>query len=196
MGRPKGSKSKRPSPLKGKTYEELYGHEEGSRRRDLCRQTHKTPPKGSKVKESTRKLWKENGRIGGIRHGAGRGKKGWYEGIWCDSSWELAYVVWCKDHDISIERNKTAYPYIDSRGACHRYYPDFRTVEGLVEVKGYLSEDAKRKIEQCPEKVSLIAQKEIVPYLEYAIQKCNCEDITVLYSKISLDGSSVGRAAD
>ena len=29
---------------------------------------------------------------------------GTYKGIHCDSSWELAYLVWCLEHDISIKR--------------------------------------------------------------------------------------------
>lgn len=27
-----------------------------------------------------------------------RGYKGWYKGIWCDSSWELAYVIFNLEH--------------------------------------------------------------------------------------------------
>lgn len=29
---------------------------------------------------------------------------GTYKGIHCDSSWELVYLVWCLEHDISIKR--------------------------------------------------------------------------------------------
>ena len=42
---------------------------------------------------------------GGYRQGSGRGKKGWYKGFFCDSSWELAYVIYCLDHNIDIKRN-------------------------------------------------------------------------------------------
>ncbi|MBR4315976.1 MAG: hypothetical protein IKP65_03270 [Alphaproteobacteria bacterium] len=36
-----------------------------------------------KISETSRK----NGISGGKRHGSGRGKKGWYKGYYCDSSW-------------------------------------------------------------------------------------------------------------
>ena len=37
---------------------------------------------------------------GGYRKGSGRRKKGWYKGFWCDSSWELAWVIYQIEHDI------------------------------------------------------------------------------------------------
>jgi len=41
-----------------------------------------------------------NSGKGGKRIGSGRGKSGWYKGYWCDSSWELAYVIYNIDHDV------------------------------------------------------------------------------------------------
>lgn len=38
--------------------------------------------------------------------------RGYYDNIWCDSSWELAFVVYCKEHNMSIERNKQSFEYI------------------------------------------------------------------------------------
>lgn len=32
---------------------------------------------------------------GGYRQNTGQGRKGRYRGVWCDSSWELAFLIWC-----------------------------------------------------------------------------------------------------
>ena len=42
----------------------------------------------------------------GYHPGAGFGKSGWYRGIWCDSSWQLAFVIYHLDHNLNIVRNK------------------------------------------------------------------------------------------
>ena len=39
---------------------------------------------------------------GGKRHGSGRGKKGWYKGYYCDSTWELAWVIYQLDHGVKF----------------------------------------------------------------------------------------------
>lgn len=52
--------------------------------------------KGHKVSDDVRKrisATMKARKLGGLRVGSGRGKKGWYKGIHCDSSWELAFVV-------------------------------------------------------------------------------------------------------
>lgn len=52
--------------------------------------------KGKKHSEETKNKWKENPNMGGLRHGSGRGKKGWYKGFYCRSTWELAWLVYQK----------------------------------------------------------------------------------------------------
>lgn len=78
---------------------------------------------------------------GGIRRGAGRGKSGYYKGFWCDSTYELAYIVYCRHHNIDIDRNTESFPYFDpKRNQTFLYYPDFLVnKERLVEIKGYKS---------------------------------------------------------
>lgn len=51
-------------------------------------------------------------------------KYGTYKGYECDSSWELAFVMYCLDHNIKIERCKEFFRYtIDNKE--HLYFPDF-----------------------------------------------------------------------
>jgi hypothetical protein len=47
--------------------------------------------KGFKFSEEVlNKSFRNNPKVGGLREGSGRGKKGWYKGFYCRSTWELA----------------------------------------------------------------------------------------------------------
>lgn len=108
-------------------------------------------------------------------------KSGWYKGIWCDSSWELALVVYCQDHDIAIERNRVAFEY-EWQGGTRNYLPDF-VVEGqLVEVKGLATERDLAKWAAVPEgeKFAVVSAQEISPILDYVIERYG-EDFTDMY---------------
>lgn len=89
----------------------------------------------AKISETLRK----NPNSGGLRPGSGRGKKGWYKGFFCDSTYELVYVIYNIDHDISFSKCQKHYKY-EYKGKIHRYYPDFELADGtIVEIKGYHS---------------------------------------------------------
>ena len=102
---------------------------------------------------------------GGYREGSGRGKQGWYKGIHCDSSWELAYLVYHLDHNLYIERCKEKRQYVWNNKQ-HTYYPDFITDDGIIEIKGYSTDQWKSKEEQNPD-VKVLYKNEIKPYLDY-----------------------------
>lgn len=75
---------------------------------------------------------------GGYRERAGRGKMGHYRGIFCNSQWELAYLIWMFDHGREVVRNTIGYPYTDpDSGKQRKFYPDFIVDGGLVEIKGW-----------------------------------------------------------
>ena len=42
---------------------------------------------------------------GGYRKGSGVGKGGWYKGYWCDSSYELAWIIFNIEHGNLFTRN-------------------------------------------------------------------------------------------
>ena len=104
---------------------------------------------------------------GGYREGSGRGKQGWYKGIHCDSSWELAFLVYYMDHNLYIERCKEKRQYVWNNKQ-HTYYPDFITDDGIIEIKGYSTDQWKSKEEQNPD-VKVLYKNEIKPYLDYVI---------------------------
>ena len=106
---------------------------------------------------------------GGYRQGSGRGKQGWYKGIHCDSSWELAYLVYHLDHNLYIERCKEKRQYVWNNKQ-HTYYPDFITDDGIIEIKGYSTDQWKSKEEQNSD-VKVLYKNEIKPYLDYVTNK-------------------------
>jgi len=84
---------------------------------------------------------------GGFREGSGRGKSGWYKGIYCSSTYELAFVAYCMAHGVQIKRNFDFWVYTNPESRREsKFYPDFITEEGLVEIKGYSSQVTDAKI--------------------------------------------------
>jgi len=74
-----------------------------------------------------------NGR-GGIRNGSGRSKCGYYNGIYCGSTYELCWVIYNLDHNISFTRFSG---YLTDGKI--KYYPDFY----IKENKTFYDIDAK-----------------------------------------------------
>lgn len=119
---------------------------------------------GRKHTEEARQKMRANG--GGYRQGGGRGKKGWVRGIWCDSSWEAAFVVWHLDKGIPIKRSVVRYPYV-WRGAKRLYQPDFDVNGVTYEIKGYVTEQTEAKRALTPH-VVVLQKEHIIPFLVYA----------------------------
>ena len=115
---------------------------------------------------------------GGYRKGSGIGKSGWYKGIYCDSSWELAFVIYHLENNLSITRCKERRNYI-YEGENHFYYPDFITSDGIIEIKGYKTKQWEAKILQNPD-IKVLYKKDIQKYIDYAISKYG-ENFTSLY---------------
>ena len=106
---------------------------------------------------------------GGYRKGSGRGKHGWYDGMHFDSTYELAYYIYCKLHNLDIKRCTDRYGYINTKGESRTYYPDFRVNGEIVEVKGYYTPDVALKIQAVNEPVKLLLPdnlKEVFAFVE------------------------------
>lgn len=119
------------------------------------------------------------GKCGGYREKGGRGKQGWYKGIFCNSSWELAYVIYCIDNNIKIVRNKEGFNYIFNNKT-FKFYPDFIVNGEYVEIKGYLDEKNKAKISQFSKQILIIDKISIIPYIKYVEEKYS-KDFINLY---------------
>ena len=101
-------------------------------------------------------------------------KSGWYKNIWCDSSWELAFVVYCIDNSIPIVRNKVGFQWKDANDSYHTYYPDF-IIDGIYyEIKGRVDDTTIRKAESVLDNgclIIIIDSYYIDFYLEYCENK-------------------------
>ena len=115
----------------------------------------------------------------------GRGKKGWYKGFFCSSTYELAYVIYCLDHNIPISRCSKTYDYT-YRGKSHKYYPDFIiNNKEIIEIKGFWTElvDIKTKaVNDMPIKVLYYKDlKEIFDYISTTYNKQVDKNLHELY---------------
>ena len=115
-----------------------------------------------------------------------RFKSGWYKGIHCDSSWELAFVIYYLDHNLYIERCKEYREYF-YKGKVYKYFPDFITDEGIIEIKGYISPKENNKRSQNPD-IIVKYYNDLKPYLDY-VKNIYGNNFTELYdnSNPSLD---------
>jgi hypothetical protein len=122
------------------------------------------------------------GKTGGIKKGSGTGKSGRYKGIWCDSTYELIWVIYNLDHYIKFERNKNGYDYYFN-GKKHKYYPDFLKGEELIEIKGFIRENDRIKFESVKDKkLTILFKKDLDKEFNYVIQKYG-KDFISLYEK-------------
>lgn len=170
------NKSKKISRNKGKSFEEKFGKEKADEiknkiRNSLLNKSFKCDPNSEKEIQRRKKLSIAMKKYGGYRRGSGRSKHGWYKGYWCDSSYELAYVIYNLDHNINFKRNTEKFPYM-FKDETHNWIPDFILSDGVyVEVKGFLREKDKCKLEQFDKPLVLLIDSTIQPYLDYAINK-------------------------
>ena len=128
---------------------------------------------------------------GGYRENASYGKIGTYKGIYCDSTYELAFLIYCIDNEIQIERCKD-YFYYEYNNNQHKYYPDFYLPEYdiYIETKGRFSELVQIKANAIPDNKLIIldtdALEPIFKYLNdnYPV-KCNKSNnnLYILYDK-------------
>lgn len=151
-----------------------------------------SPLKGTHISEETRHKLQEH--AGGYRKGSGSGKRGYYKGIYCMSSWELAWVVYQFDHNKKVEQCKERFLY-RMNGKDHYYTPDFK-IEGIYyEIKNYHRPDTDFKIKYFPldKKLILIEGDENKLYLNYVIEKYGESFYEILYEKKDYKNKKVVR---
>lgn len=101
-----------------------------------------------------------------------RYKYGTYKNIPCDSSWELAFVMYLTDHKIDFVRNTSEYFSYNYKGKEHLFFPDF-LIEGVYyEIKNYESDLTNAKVDSFPKDkvLKVLFYKQLKPYIEYAVK--------------------------
>lgn len=109
--------------------------------------------------------------LGGFKEGSVKNyKSGWYHGIHCDSSWELAFIIYHEEHGNKIKRYKEIRHYI-LNGKEYNYHPDFIVNDkDIYEIKGIKSKmsDAKQLYNK---DIIFLYRKDMKIYLDYVIEK-------------------------
>jgi hypothetical protein len=140
-----------------------------------CKGIALSPEKELKRRIKISETMKRNSNSGGLRKGSGRGKKGWFKGYWCDSTWELAWVIYNIEIGTKFERNKIGFKYIYNNKE-HTYYPDFESNGKFIEIKGRrnyfgLSEKEKMKIDSFEGELVILFEPDMQTILDYVIEK-------------------------
>jgi hypothetical protein len=119
---------------------------------------------------------------GGYREGSGRSKSGYYNGIYCGSTYELCWVIYNLDHNINFNR----FPgKIENNGIT--YFPDFLLDDNvtIVETKGYedqSSVDKKTAVANYHGYTVIVLRKDDLKYaFDYVFQKYNTKNYYTLY---------------
>ena len=141
-----------------------------------------TPEKEEERKRKISETMKANKKSGGLRKGSGRGKKGWYKGIQCDSTYELVWVIYNIDHCIQFKRNTTIYYEYEYKGKLHKYYPDFLMPDNsLVEIKGYHTEVVDIKLNSVSDrKINIYYYNDIKYMFDYIKDVYNKDEISIV----------------
>ena len=123
---------------------------------------------------------------GKIQHANVKGiyKYGTYKGFYCDSSWELAFIMFCLDNSIMICRNRTESFCYTYKGSNHRFFPDFKIGDKFVEIKGRKTGEVDSKIACIPNGISfeILYYKDMKFYISYAEEHYG-KDFYTLYDR-------------
>ena len=114
----------------------------------------------------------------------GRGKKGWYKGFFCSSTYELAFIIYCLDKGIPVKKCSYVYDY-EYEGKKHKYYPDFIVNNTIIEIKGFYTEKVRIKTESVKDRPIVVLYrkdlKEVFDYIEFTYNKTVDKNIHELY---------------
>lgn len=115
-------------------------------------------------------------------------KYGWYNGYYCDSSWELAFLIYNLDVGNKVIREERSFNYIHNNEV-HKYYPDFLINSVYYEIKGRddIPEITIKKLEavrDCGFDIKIINSKDIKFYINYVKRKYRVKNIWNLYNNI------------
>lgn len=106
--------------------------------------------------------------MGGYRKNSGRGKYGWYKGYWCQSSYELAWVIFSIDHKIKFKRNNKGFEYFFENKK-YKFFPDFKVGNSYIEIKGYSDKKTEEKIKQFPFKIRVLYKQDLKEVFNYVL---------------------------
>lgn len=124
---------------------------------------------------------KKQCKIGGYRAGIvtweksqkRQTKKGYYKGLYCMSSWELAWVYFQLENGKKVEQCKERFEY-EMNGEIHHYTPDFKMDGVYYEIKGLRGKEFDFKLRDFPKDKELIVLEgynKLKPFLIFVEQR-------------------------
>lgn len=125
-----------------------------------------------------------NKNSGGLRIRSGIGKLGWYKGFYLRSTYELAFVIYCLDHNIDIKPFKGYFTYFDHiKNKNRKYYPDFIIGNEIVEIKGYKTYVDELKRNSVNQPIKFLYKEDLIKEFSYVENKTvlKIKDLYQLY---------------
>lgn len=174
----------------GKVFDPAIGYKNGTRiswNKGLTKDTDIRVAKGCKTYQLNAKLGKHKLPKKRYRNCATSTKYGWYKGIYCDSSWELAFLVYCLDNNKKVIREERGFNYI-YKNKTHKYYPDFKVDNIYYEIKGrdnnpQITNIKLQAVKDSGFEIKILYSDEIKKYIRYVKNKYNINRVELLYEK-------------
>lgn len=136
-----------------------------------CQNPMSLPPSSQHKKYCSRVCAAKNPVLGGYREKAGAPCSGWYKGIYCNSSWELAWVIYQLEHEVGFKRCEERFSY-QFNGKTHHYHPDFVLEDcHYIEIKGRPSAKWEAKISQFPHPIKVLYFRDLKPIFQYVVSR-------------------------
>lgn len=151
----------------------------------ICKKVFTVKSNGKNYKTCSEECRRMHQSLYGFRQTKTSCKCGYYKGIYCASSWELAFLVYHLDKGEDIKRCDIVVPY-EKNGKKHNYFPDFLMNNVIYEVKGYEAEDVKLKTQATIDlgySIELIRKKQMHEIIKEVKENYQIKDITSLYDK-------------
>lgn len=129
-------------------------------------------------------LKQKNKKTGGYRIGSGRSRGGYYKNIYCHSTYELVYLIYCLDHNITIQKNTNKYFLYYYNNKELKYYPDFLQDEKYIEIKGYWNKCVDLKKESVIKEgfeYIILYKKDLKKHFEYVKFQYKTDKFYTLY---------------
>ena len=124
-------------------------------------------------------------KVGGAREGSGTGKNGYFRGIYCASTYELAWAIYHLDNKIPFRRAVTRFVY----GTGQKYLPDFEYPDNhFIEIKGFVrnTQEHSQKIaavEAAGATITVLFEKDLANCFEWAKKKYKYTQLQELYDE-------------
>lgn len=136
----------------------------------------------SQKKYCSEPCWKKN--RGGFREKSGRSKSGHYKGIYCNSTYELVWVIYRLDHNLPVQRFQSYITFDGNR----KYYPDFVDGNKIYEMKGWNTEKTNPVlVSKCKAaidsgyEIQVLFKEDLTREFDWVKQHYKCSSLEELY---------------